>query len=82
MFEFVQKEHQPNAIHCKMMENERWAKYFAVCNTIGCFSELIKIVQFTSALWLITLLWNYFFLDAATNLKERKREVSTLSKLV
>jgi len=28
MFEFVQKEHQPNTIYCKMME----AKYFATCN--------------------------------------------------
>jgi len=30
--EFVQIEHQPNAIHCKMMEHERWAKYFATYN--------------------------------------------------
>jgi len=45
-FEFVQKEHQPNAIYCKMMEHERWAKYFATCNIIECFSELIKIAQF------------------------------------
>jgi len=47
-FEFVQKEHQPNAIYCKMMKHERWAKYFATCNTIECFSlsELIKIAQF------------------------------------
>jgi len=30
----------------KMMEHERWAKYFAPCNTIECFSELIKIAQF------------------------------------
>jgi len=34
LFEFVQKEHQPNAIYCRMMEHERWAKYFATCNTI------------------------------------------------
>jgi len=44
--EFVQKEHRPNAIYCKMMEHERWAKYFAICNTLECFSELIKIAQF------------------------------------
>ena len=42
VFEFVQKEHQPNAIYCKMMEHEKWAKYF----TIECFSTLIKITQF------------------------------------
>jgi len=42
----VQKEHQTNAIYCKMMEHERWAKYFAASNTIECFSELIKTAQF------------------------------------
>ena len=26
LFECVQKEHQPNAIYCKMMEHERWQK--------------------------------------------------------
>jgi len=31
--EFVQKEYQTNAIHCKLMEHERWAKYFATCYT-------------------------------------------------
>jgi len=41
-----QKEHQPNAVYCKMMEHERWAKYFATCNTIECFSELIQMAQF------------------------------------
>ena len=46
LFEFVQKEHQPNAIYYKMMEHLRWAKYFATCNTIESFSELIKIGQF------------------------------------
>jgi len=40
----VQEEHQPNAIYCKMMEHERWAKYFATSNTIECFSELMKII--------------------------------------
>jgi len=45
LFEFVQKEHQPNAICCKMMEHERYANYFAAYNTIECFSELIKIAQ-------------------------------------
>jgi len=46
LFELVQKEHQPNATYHKMMEHKRWAKYFATCNTIECFSELIKIPQF------------------------------------
>ena len=45
LFEFVQKEHQPNGIYCRMMEHERWAKYFAICNTIACFSQLIKIAE-------------------------------------
>jgi len=39
LFEFVQKEHQPNVIHCKMMEHERWAKYFATCNSIKRFKN-------------------------------------------
>jgi len=34
LFAFVQKEHQPNAIHYKMTENKRWAKYCPNCNTI------------------------------------------------
>jgi len=55
-----------------MMEHERWAKYFATCNIIECFSELIRLRGFTSALRLITLMWNDFFLDAATNQKERE----------
>jgi len=38
LFEFVRNEHQPNAIYYKMMEHERWAKYFATCNAIECFS--------------------------------------------
>ena len=46
LFEFVQKEPQPNGIYCRMMEHERWAKYFAICNTIACFSEQIKIAEF------------------------------------
>jgi len=28
------------------MEHEKWAKYFATCNTIECLSELIKIALF------------------------------------
>jgi len=39
MFEFVQKEHQPNAIHCKMIEHERWANYFVTCNTTKRFEN-------------------------------------------
>jgi len=46
VFEFAQKEHHPIAIYCKLMEHERWAKYFETCNTIECFSKLIKIAQF------------------------------------
>jgi len=46
VFEFVQKEHEIIASCCKMMEHERWAKYFATCNTIECFNKLIKIAQF------------------------------------
>jgi len=38
LFEFVQKEHQPNAIYLKMTEYERWGQYFATCKTIECFS--------------------------------------------
>jgi len=45
LFEFLQKEHHPNAIYCKMMKHERWAKYFATSNTIECFSEMMKIAQ-------------------------------------
>jgi len=86
LFEFVRKEHQPNVIYCKMMEHERWAKYFATCNTLECLSELIKIAQFHFSVWLITLMWNDFFLDAATNLKEREiivfEPVFTLLRLV
>jgi len=29
LFKFVQKEQKQNAIYCKMMEHEIWAKYFA-----------------------------------------------------
>jgi len=58
----VQKEHQPNAIYCKMMKHERWAKYFATFYTIESLSKLIKIAEFFSALWLITLMWSDFFL--------------------
>jgi len=43
LFEFVRKENESNTIYCKMTEYERWEKYFATCNAIECFSELIKI---------------------------------------
>jgi len=43
LFEFVQKEHQTNAIYSNRMKHERWAKYFITCNTIQCFSDVIKI---------------------------------------
>jgi len=41
-----------------------------------------NIAHFTSALWFITLMWNDFFVDAVTNLKEKEifliEPVSTL----
>jgi len=45
-------------------------KYFSTCNTIECLSELIKIAQFYFSAVALTLMLNYFFFDAATNLKE------------
>jgi len=54
------------------MKHEKWAKYFTTCNTIEYSSELKKLHSLTSALWLITLMWNDFFLDAVTNPKERE----------
>jgi len=70
MFEFVQKEHQPNAVYCRMMEHERWAKYFKTCNTIKRFKN--RLHSFTSTLWLFMLKWNDFFLDADTNQQKEK----------
>jgi len=46
LFKFVQKWHQTYAIYCKIMEREKWAEYFATCNTIEYFRELLKITQF------------------------------------
>jgi len=48
----------------KWWQQDKWEKYFATFNTIEN--------SFTAALWLITLMWNDFFLVAATNLKERE----------
>ena len=48
-----------------MMEHERWAKYFATCNTIECFSKLIKIAQFYCSVMAIYAYVERFFLDAA-----------------
>jgi len=42
----VQKEHQPNAVYCKMMEHETWAKYLVTFNTTEGFSKLIEMAQF------------------------------------
>jgi len=39
----IPKRVRVRAKKASMMEPERWAKYFATCNTIECFSELIKI---------------------------------------
>jgi len=46
MFVLLQNDHQLNTIYCKMMEHERWAKYFPIFSNIECFSELTKIAQF------------------------------------
>jgi len=46
LYEIVLKQHETNAIYCKMLHHETWAKNFAPCNGIECFSELIKIAQF------------------------------------
>ena len=72
LFEFVEKEHQPNAVYCKMVEHERWAKYFGTSNTIKRFKNWWRLHSFTSTLWLFILIWNDFVLDAATNQKERE----------
>jgi len=71
LFMFVQEEQQLNTIYCKMMEHERWAKYFATCNTIECFSELIKIAQFYFSVMAHYANAEQFILDAATSLNER-----------
>jgi len=51
-----------------------------------CTNHFSELHSFTSALWLIMLMWNDFFLDAATNLKEKEifviEPVSTPLKLV
>jgi len=62
----VQKEHQPNAIYCKMVKHERWAKYFATCNTIECFGELIKIAQLYFSVMAHYANVEHFSLDAET----------------
>jgi len=68
----VQTEHKPNAIDCKMMEHERWAKYFATCNTTECFRKLTKIAQFYFSVMALFVNVERFFLGAATNIKERE----------
>jgi len=67
----VQDEHETNAIYCKMSHHETRAKDFATYNRIEFFSELIKLHSFTSALWLITLMWNVFFPWCSHKPKER-----------
>jgi len=62
-------------------------KIFSTSNTTERFSELIKIAQFyLSVIWHFTLMCNDYFLDAATNLKEREvfliEPVSTLLNLM
>jgi len=70
LFQFEQNQHQPNAIYCKTTGDDRWTKYFVTCKTINA-SRTDK--DFT------VLLQRYgsanlerFFLDAATNQKERE----------
>jgi len=44
--------------------------------------ETGKDCSFTLALWLFMIMWNDFFLDAATNLKERENfQVKPVSSL-
>jgi len=68
------------------MEHERWPKYFATCNNIECFSELIKMAQFYFSVMAHYTNVERFILDAATNRKEREifliEPVSILLKLV
>jgi len=68
------------------MEHERWPKCFATCNTIECFSELIKMAQFYFSVMAHYANVERFILDAATNLKEREifliEPVSIVLKLV
>jgi len=59
---FVKKEHQPNAVHRKMMAHEKWTKYFATCNTTKRFKNWWRLQKFTSTLWLFMLMWNDFSL--------------------
>jgi len=68
LFEFVQNEHQPNAIQCKMMKHERWVKYLQLTLPLNASANWQKSHGLTSPMWLITLMWNDFFHDAATNL--------------
>jgi len=62
----VQKEHETNAIYCKMMGHERSVKYFATFNATECFSKLLKIAQFYFSIIAHYICGTYFFLDAAT----------------
>jgi len=54
------------------MQHDRWAKYFVTCNIIKHFKNRSRLHSFTSTLWLFMLIWNDFFLDAATTRKERE----------
>jgi len=86
LFEFVQKEHQPNAICCKMMEHERLAKYVATCNPIECFRKLIKITQLYFSVMAHYANVERFFPWCSQKPKKREifltEPVSILSKLV
>jgi len=81
LFEFVQ-----NAVYCKMMKRERWAKYFATCNAIECFKELIKIAQFYFSVMVHYSNVERFFPWCSDKPKRKRnlshRTVSTLLKLV
>jgi len=86
VFDFVQKEHQPNTIYCEMMEHERWQSILQLAILLNASANWWKLHSFTSALWLFTLMRDDFFLDATTNLKQREiflvEPVSRLLKLV
>jgi len=55
-----------------MIEHERWAKYFATAIPLNASANWWRLYS----LLVLALMWNDFFLLAATNLKPRKRNLS------
>jgi len=72
-------------ITCSCIYKVRKRECKDYCDFVDIEYQKLISHSFTSALWLITLMWNDFFLDAATNLKEREifliEPVFTLLKL-